>query len=204
MLPTFSHLDILETVRQFQAQDHAFSFNLQIQNSGELLKMLLNEQLDAAIANISKEQTESLKEEMDIHVFFRDEIHALVNLSHPLAGRSAVSLTELAGDPIVMLSRYSSIYQQMQLAFKQAGILPATVYNCPEIYSLIGMLRSGIGVSFLSSHVAEQYIHPSILSIPLKPELEVQTAVIYRKLNHNASILKELAGYIEHSFFPTA
>lgn len=201
VLPTFSHLNILETIQQFQAQNQGVSINLQIQMSNKLLEMLLDERIDLAIANISKSQAESLCKALEIRVFSHDTIHVLINAAHPLSVKPMIALSELANEPLVMLNKNSSIRDQIELAFKQAGILPTIVYDCPEIHSLIGMLQSNVGISFLSSRVASQYMQPPILSIPLEPKEETQTAAIYLKRNSKANILTSFADYITDSLF---
>lgn len=197
LLPTFSHLNILEAVHQFQVQNQNITINLQIQTSYGLLEMLLNRQIDVAIANLSKSQIETLDKTADIRVFSRDVVHVLVNASHPLSSKSEIELLELANEPLIMLNKNSSIRNQMELAFIQNGISPSIIYECPEIHSLVGMLQSEAAISFLSSRVASQCIQPPTLSIPLKPNIETQTVVMYLKENSKESILKRFADYFE-------
>lgn len=197
ILPTFSHLNVLEMIQKFQAQNPDISINLQIEMSNGLLKMLLNGQIDLAIANISKNQMESLEQKLAVRVFSHDRIHALVNASHPLSVKTAIGLSDLASEPLVMLNQNSSIRNQIDLAFQQAGISPTVVYDCPDLHSLMGMLQSNIGVSFLSSRVAGQYIQSPILSIPLEPEIETQTAAIYLEWSSKSDVLERFANFLE-------
>ncbi len=197
ILPTFSHLNILDAIHRFQSQNQNISIHVQIQKSNRLIDSLLSGQIDAAIANLTRNCLESFDQSFDIRIFSRDRIHVLINSSHPLSSKPVIGITELANESLIMLDKDSSIRNQIENAFKQVGIIPTITYDCPEIHSLIGMLQSGVGVSFLSSRVAQQYIKPPILSIPLSPVIETQTAVIYSKRNRKADILKNFADYFE-------
>lgn len=197
VLPTFSHLNILEAVHQFQLQNESVSLNLHIENSYGLLEMLLHGQLDVAVTNLSEDQMETFAGIADIRVFFRDAIHVLVNASHPLSARSEIRLSDLADEPLILLGKDSSIRNQMELVFRQSGISPHIAYECPEIHSLLGMLRSGAGISFLSSRVAGQCIGEPIRSIPLTPVIETRTAVLYLNRSGKRELLARFADYFE-------
>lgn len=198
VLATFSHLDILDTIQRFQAQDQTLSVQLHIQMSNVLLDMLRDGRLDAAIANIAPEQAQALGPGAAVRVFARDVICAVLHSSHPLAGRERLTLPELAAEPLVMLSGGSSIRRRMEQAFRQAGLAPAVAWECPEIHSLIGLLRSNAGVSFLSSRVAGQYAQPPLVIVPLAPPVGTQTAVVYWKNSPAAPLLERFADYIVH------
>ena len=196
MLSTFSDLHILDTVHRFQSGEPRLSVQMQIGVSHALLDMLSAGRLDVVIANVTPEQTESLGPEADWRVFARDVIHVLLHASHPLAGRERLTLAELAGQPLVMLGGDSSIRRLMERAFRQAGIAPSVAWECPEIHSLIGMLRSNAGISFLSSRVAAQYAQPPVVSVPLAPPVETQTAVVYLRGNGAAPLLQSFSEHI--------
>ena len=60
ILPTFSHLNILETIYDFQAHEKDVSVQVQIQKSNRLISMMENSVLDIAIGNLSQMQIETM------------------------------------------------------------------------------------------------------------------------------------------------
>ena len=181
ILPTFSHLNVLETIHAFQADYPSLSVSMQIHRSGSLLSLLLSGRLDAAVANVSEEQAHRLKEDFVLSIIAKDHICVLLRSKDYPSEAACMSLRELSGKPILLLEKGSSIRAKMEETFTRQGIRPGTITDCPEIQSIIGMVRNGLGIGFLSSRVAEQYLSPDLVSIPLEPKVESITSLLYPK-----------------------
>lgn len=196
VLPTFSHLNILETIHEYQSQRDDISVNITIRESLGLIDMLLDEQIDVAIANLIPSQIEGFEKAVETHIISHDAIYVVLHERHSLASRKEINIPELNQQKIILLGRNSSIRKQIEYSFKQTRVSPSAFYESPEIHSLIGMLQSNVGISFLSSRVADQYCSPPIISIPLKPEITTTTALIYLKKNKMADALEDFCSFI--------
>ena len=196
VLPTFTHLNLLDTLHQFQTHQEDVSVNLQIYNSSALIDHLLSNQLDVVIANIFSDQLQSLGKNTVLTPLSRDCIHVVLHEKHPLADRSAIRIEDLNHRNIIMLNKTSSIRRHMDTALTEAGVVPARVYECPAIHSMEGMIQSNVGVGFLSSRVAARYAVPPIISRPLLPEIPTMTAVLYRKNAQEIELLDEFCRFI--------
>lgn len=181
ILPTFSHLNVLETIHEFQTGNPSLSVSMQIHRSGSLIDLLLAGRLDAAVANVSEQQTRRLEKEYVMHTIARDHVCALMRLEDRPPEEGSLPVRELSGRRILMLEKGSSIRARMEEAFAREGIRPVSVTDCPEIHSMLGMVQSGLGIGFLSSRVAGQVLATGLLSVPLEPVIESITALIYPK-----------------------
>lgn len=191
VLPTFTHLNLLDTLHQFQTIQADVSVNLQIYNSSALLDLLLSGQLDVVIANIFSDQLQNLGKNTVLTTLSRDRIHVVLHEQHPLADHPAIQIEELNHCRIIMLNKASSIRRHMDIALAEAGVVPARVYECPAIHSMEGLIQSNAGIGFLSSRVAARYAAPPIVSRPLQPEIATMTAILYRKNAQKAELLDE-------------
>lgn len=87
-------------------------------------------------------------------VFSRTELdriapHALVPPEHPLAGRSALSLAELASHPLVLSQEGPSVQHMLGL-FKAHGLVPQIAHRAESLELLRSLAANGegIGVSY--------------------------------------------------------
>src|SRR5262249_7648978 len=72
---------------------------------------------------------------------FRDKIVAAVAPTHPLAGRKAISLQELAEFPFVLTERSSGVRQQIDRTFNRHAINPNVFCVTNSIMALVSFDR---------------------------------------------------------------
>ena len=80
-----------------------------------------------------------------------------------------------------LLEKTTSIRAEMDDIFKQCGVHPNIICTCPNMDSLISMIRADMGVTFLSSGVAKAYKTPDLCCIPIRPAYRTKTAMITRE-----------------------
>ena len=98
---------------------------------------------------------------------------------------------------IIALEKATSIRAEMDDIFKQCGIHPNIVCTCPNMDSLISMVRADMGVTFLSSGVAKAYLTPDLSCLSICPVYRTQTAMITR----NTAKPSEPLQYFEDYFY---
>lgn len=198
ILPTFQHLNILELIYAFQAKERGVSIQVHIQKSSRLIDMISQGSLDAAIGNLSRSQMESMRDDYNVHVFSKDHICAVMHSSHPLASGKEITLSDLEGQTLLMLDKGSSIRIRMENAFREKHLEHTRIIECPEIYAMTGMARSGTGIGFLSSMVAAQAAEPPLAVLPISPEMETFTALYYQRKTDKDGILERLADSLKN------
>lgn len=84
-----------------------------------------------------------------------DEMMAVVPHGHRLARKRAVSLGDLAAEPLIVLDEGESSVALR--AFEHAGITPNVEYTVTDDYSILQMVREGLGVTLLYELMLSNY-----------------------------------------------
>ncbi len=90
-------------------------------------------------------------------VLLKERNGLLLPASHPLAGRSELHLRELADTPFVLFPRLHNpgFYDRILAAFASAGVTPRIGEEIWPRANGIGLVRAGIGVTFITSSEAQ-------------------------------------------------
>lgn len=79
---------------------------------------------------------------------------------------------------MIGLDNKTTIRMQMNDILRHASTPPAILHTCPDMDSLMGMVETNVGITLLSSSVAQSYLRQGIVSIPLNPTRHTQTAMV--------------------------
>ena len=103
----------------------------------------------------------------------REPLTTLLHDSHRLAGRRSVRLSDLANEPIVMLSAAAepTIATYYRLACQQAGFEPKVVVEVEQIDTLLAFVSAGLGLSHAPASVM-QLRFPGVSAVPLVPRID--------------------------------
>ncbi|MFF7140615.1 LysR family transcriptional regulator [Streptomyces nodosus] len=112
----------------------------------------------------------------------RAPAYAIVPADHPLAGRGSVALTELAGEPLVLLDLpYSRDYFRAMVA--ATGTAPDVRYRTQSYETVRSLVAQGLGYSVLNQRPAtsQTYGGGEVAELELRdghPPLEVKLAYV--------------------------
>jgi DNA-binding transcriptional LysR family regulator len=100
-----------------------------------------------------------------------DTVVAALPTGHPLAGRDAVALTDLAGEPWVVVSAGvpSRLRDVAFGAAAAAGFTPLVAQEARELDALVALVSAGLGVT-LVPHSAARTVRPGVVFCPLADE----------------------------------
>ena len=147
--------------------------------SSELINRVLDRELDAAITNIHILPGNQLDSRLNVRFFLEDSIMMMASLKRDFGGQKTVEVQDLSVVPIIALEKTTSIRAEMDDIFKQCGVHPNIICTCPNMDSLISMIRADMGVTFLSSGVAKAYKTPDLCCIPIRPAYRTKTCLLY-------------------------
>lgn len=108
-----------------------------------------------------------------------DRLAAMLPAGHPLAGQKSVSLSDLAGEPFLLMHPYTSLYQLCMKLFHDAGITPH-VLRTARLESIISAVALGEGVSLFAEKNFNLFRHESVVSVPIVPSPTLSVGVIYK------------------------
>ena len=82
---------------------------------------------------------------IDVEVLYEDEMLAVLPPNHPLAQNKTISLAQLAKEPFILLDEGD--YSVIMNAFQKLHLSPQIEYEVYDDYSILAMVRQGLGVS---------------------------------------------------------
>lgn len=95
--------------------------------------------------------------EPETHVLYEDEMMAVLPTEHPLAGESVLSLAQLVKEPFILLDEGD--YSISVESFRCRGLIPRIKYQIYDDYTILAMVKQGLGISFLYTNVLKGFDH---------------------------------------------
>lgn len=126
-----------------------------------------------------------------------DSLCAIAAPDHPLAGRNQVSLTELAGYPLLMREKGSAVRETMDACFSilQLQIRPA--WESASSQAIVRGVAEGLGVSVLPFMMVEEALESGlVVRVPLENPIRRRLNIVWHKskyLTENMKIFMEMA-----------
>jgi DNA-binding transcriptional LysR family regulator len=112
---------------------------------------------------------------------------------HPLASRSTISVKDLNGERMVLLSQHSYVRYQIDDAFSTAGSAPNVVVETPSSLIASALVAAGTGISIVSEWTADMFVGKALVAVPLKEPLVSRTALIYPESRAENSLARAFA-----------
>jgi len=100
--------------------------------------------------------------------------------THPLAGRSAVSLAALGNEPFVDFEPQWGTRKLVDQGFRSAGIERHIAFEVSELGTMIELVRRGLGVALLPEAIVRSEISLALAELA-EPELCWELVVAYAK-----------------------
>lgn len=204
LMPTFMDFDIQAGIQNFREQNEDISLICEVHPSGELIGLLTTRKFDSVIVYITPLQLDSLKRDMHAHILAADHVNVVLHKRNPLASREALTLDDLQGQTIFMREKPSAPERIIQLMFQQNGIVPKRVKGGGDFRSMLASVALDQGVCFHSSGVGEEYIHDPLVSLPLVPEINMLTTLLYMSDSPNTPLIEQFCRAIQASEIGTA
>lgn len=170
LAPFYSPTILLEAARLMPA----VSLTLVEGNLDELPEALRKRQLDVALM-----YADELTEEFGFTTAKPLTPHVIVSEQHPLAlaGRTSVSLHELADEPGVFLSIPHSFTKYIGF-FRSLGITPRVTYTSPSYETVRSYVASGLGYALLHHQHPTHETHCGRRVVPLRIEEHIAPSLL--------------------------
>ena len=200
VLPTLSKLNLTTHIASFMDIYPKTAIELTEAWSEELISKLLSNEIDIAFLNPVFPDDNAFLSKIECYPVFEDNIMLVVNTSHPLSNAPYVTLDDLKPLKMIMLSGHTSVRKTISTAFKESNINPLVVCECSGVDTMIDLVANRMGVSFLTSMVAENYEHNKVKAIPILPPIKTQTALVLPKYTQHTKITLAFKNFILDKF----
>ncbi len=114
---------------------------------------------------------------IEIRKLYTDRMMAVLPEGHPLGKEQTISIRQLARETFILLDE--GAYSLPLEAFRRKGCEPDIEYKVYDDYSILAMVRQGLGVSMIYEKVLEGF-EEGLTVLPLKEKVERTVAIGYR------------------------
>lgn len=170
MLPT--------VISAFRKQYPDVKFKLLQGSYHELIEEVIKGEVDIALVAPVPRGLKKIKGE----VLFLDNIVALLSTDHPLAGRSAIALSDLKEDSFILFPEGFIMRDMVVDACQEAGFTPLTSFEGQDIDAIKGLVSAGLGVTLIPEITLIDSLPRSTVRVPLTgPSVSRNVGVIIPK-----------------------
>lgn len=139
----------------------------------DLVKKLKSTELDAIIVALNATTDDPDFESLPM---FEDKIFLAVNKNSALASMHEVDLASLKDETFLTLSKGFATRSDSDEVFENAGIDPKVFLEVSDIFTLISMVSTGVGLALLPGRIST--IHESSVKlIPLKDAKQIKQEI---------------------------
>ena len=183
-----------ELLSGFQTSFSSIKIALDVGNSEEIEKNLLNYKNDLALIGVTK-----VSSKFESIPFLREELVLIVSPTHPLAKRQTVSLKEIERFPLIIRAKGSTTRRILLQAFKDLDIHPSLLIEAGSSEFIKQWVSEGKGISVIVKRTVEDEEKRGIIKIvPLLEKLYLEVAFLYLKGERSTPVIRTFIHYIEN------
>ena len=104
---------------------------------------------------------------------------AVIPAGHRLAAKRLISLKDLDGERMILLSQVSFVRYQIEDAFSKLGVAPHVVLETPSSSIACALVAAGAGITLVSRWTAEPFAGADVVVKPVKESLASRQAIIF-------------------------
>ncbi len=112
--------------------------------------------------------------------------------------KHAVSLSELAGVPLVLLNNSFFQTEEILRRFSQAGITPEILLQTDQLSTLQNMIKSNAAVGFLFRQLIEN--QNGVQAVPLVPPIFVTVSLVRKKDVYMSESMHRFQAFVKEKF----
>lgn len=192
MLST-GHVDLPALLGRFHRTRPGVMVRLQLAPGGsaELARQVISGRLDMAVLSLPGQPPAGLT----VRMLTEEPLVLVCHPDHALAGQQAVPLRELADEPFIDFPPGWGNRAVVDRAFAAAGVDRQVSFEVAQFESAVGLVRHGLGVTFLPSSAATEYPDVSRSEVspgPLNWRISVATPTARRSSAAARAFLAEL------------
>jgi DNA-binding transcriptional LysR family regulator len=181
-------------LRDFRHAYPEVAVTLEELNTPSLLDHLGRQQLDAIFIRHSRNNPPGLA----VLSLCEESMVALLPSGHRLADRHAITLKELAGEPMVFPARAvgPALYDEVIDACGRAGFEPFFGQVAPQMTSIANLVAVELGVSIVPSRLAIVAV-PGVVFLPIAGDVPVARLALATRLDDRSVITRNFIATVK-------
>ncbi|MDB5774454.1 MAG: hypothetical protein JWP38_587 [Herbaspirillum sp.] len=171
------------TLARFKTHHPEITVRLIEEADMTLLERVLLREVDFGIGTLPMANPE-----LNFRELLRDELIAVVPAGHALTKtRQRATWEELARQSLVLLPRQSITRNLSERGFAAAGINVEPAYEVANMVTALGMVRAGLGITFMPSMVLRELNMKNLKAVPLTHPAPERVIGIIRRIDRPLS-----------------
>ena len=138
------------------------------------------------------------EEELEFFPIIRQEMVIITNHDHPLALHGKLSIYELENYPVIGYERISALGRYTNRLYRNVGIKPDIICECPDEYSIQALVREGFGIALVASVDALNKTEVSIHSLS-DADLTHYVNMVWLKNHYQMPAIKRFIDYMKNN-----
>jgi DNA-binding transcriptional LysR family regulator len=146
--PMMMHGLLIGPVRSFHARHPGVRIGLHELSTDETVAQVIGGKVDFGLVSIRKGNAK-----LRIEPLYEERMHLVCGADHPVAALDAVSWEQLAGHAHVSLHRSFNARRTVDRVYAQKGLHVMSVVETGSVLSLLGLVKSGLGLAVLPGYI---------------------------------------------------
>ncbi|MCW8207235.1 LysR family transcriptional regulator [Verminephrobacter aporrectodeae subsp. tuberculatae] len=173
-LPALSQGLIPRSIARFLSSRPEVSVFVQSLPSRQIADMVATRQFDVAVVELPLSRPC-----ISIEPLEPEPIVAVIPAKHRLASKRRISLKDLDGERMILLSQHSYVRYQIEDAFSKLSVSANVMLETPTSPVACALVAAGAGITLVSHWVAAPFAGPDVVVRPIVEQLVSRTAVIF-------------------------
>ncbi|MDD4599448.1 HTH-type transcriptional regulator GltC [bioreactor metagenome] len=179
---------------KFRQKYPKIEFKLSQNGTSFLLKQLIMGEIDLCLCSPMANQTS-----IEWTNLFTEELFVCVPLNHRLAGRSQITLHEIATEPLITFKKDYGLRILTDRLFHAAAIQPLVTFEGEEIMTVAGLVDAQLGVALIP-HIAGLN-NENIVFLPVStPKCSRTIGIAWNKDRYLSPVAKRFKDFVVASF----
>ncbi|MFE0256228.1 LysR substrate-binding domain-containing protein [Streptomyces sp. NPDC059010] len=123
---------------------------------------------------------------------FQEQVGAAFPLDHPLAGRTSVTISDLADQPFVTARNEHWLRRLLDRLFAAHGLTPKIVCESDEHSAIADLISAGLGTGLVPASARRSTTRAPLAWIPLDDPASHRTVTLYQATNSHPSTATHL------------
>lgn len=173
-LPALAQWLVPHAIARFQQDRPGVTVFVQSLPSRQIAELVSTRQFDVGVVELPLSAPA-----VDLEALEPVPTMAVLPSGHRLARRRRLSLADLEGERMVLLSAHSFVRYQIDDAFSAAKVAPVVVAETPSSSIACALVAAGAGITLVSKWTAEPFAGPGIVVRPVQEPLVSRYAIIF-------------------------
>jgi DNA-binding transcriptional LysR family regulator len=171
--PSITEFFLGAAVARFVSLHPETLFQVEVAPSGDVISQVAEGRSDLGVTD-----TFSAHPGVRRIVIRRAEAHVLVRSDHRLARRTRLGVEDLAGEPLIALSRRFHVRSRIDEQFRAIGVAPTIVSEVATATLARSLVLAGVGVTILNPFPLSLRPDRDAAFVPFDPPIRFETTVL--------------------------